>query len=60
MRADAEQPAPAGQQVVEGELQPEVEQQQDQAEGGQQLEVVGVLDEDEARACWGRRGCRRP
>ena len=51
---------PPDDEIPEGELEAEVEQQQDQADLGQQLEVLGMLHEVDARACWGRAGCRPP
>ena len=54
-----EQATTAG-QVVERELHAEVEEEEDQAEGGEELEVLGAVEQHRARPCAGRRGSRRP
>ena len=58
MAPDGEEPAPALDQVVERELQPEVEEEQHQAEGGEQLEIVGMRGPATRPGVWGRRGAR--
>src|SRR5215204_2662802 len=45
-RPGREELVPAAHEVVEREFEAEVEQQQHEAEGGQQLEVFGLLHED--------------
>ena len=52
---DAEEPSTPFDQVAERELEAEVEQQHDEPERGEQLEVLGMVDERDAGRVRARR-----